>query len=98
LSPFHAPIDHLETIIAHELWWPETSVAISAVSVTLIMSARATTVASYRGFKINQIDGITALTRRRDADAGTASGRSTEQAATAAPDKIQFNGIVGLRT
>jgi hypothetical protein len=65
------------------------------VSVKLILCARATTGASYSGFKIDQIGGITAPYPPTRSDAG--AGRSIEEAATAAANKIQFNGVGGLR-
>jgi hypothetical protein len=69
-----------------------------AVSVKPTMCARTTTAASHGGFTIDQIGRITPSPTGGILLPAPEYGRSIGEAATAAPNKFQFNGVGGLRT
>jgi hypothetical protein len=62
------------------------------------MCARTTTAASHGGFTIDQIGRITPSPTGGILLPAPEYGRSIGEAATAAPNKFQFNGVGGLRT
>jgi hypothetical protein len=67
-------------------------------SVKATLCAQTTIAASHCGFTIDQIGRITPSPTGAILLPAPEYGRSTGEAATAAPNKIQFNGVGGLRT